>query len=72
MEQPLQKFLDSWDWVLGEMIFAFKYLSDPTIEEAIYEEHSDYNRLIVALSDVEARVDNGLRLFGKYFRCLWT
>ena len=50
-------FHKRWDYVLDEMIFAFERLSGGD-----YGQESPY--------DVE-RIENGLRLFGKYFRNLW-
>lgn len=47
-----------WKWVLKEMIWSFEQIAadlDITVES---KEHIE-------------RVDNGLRLFGKYFRSLW-
>ena len=50
---------DKWNWVLDEMIWAFECLND--------------DNLSFNLDDLEKekRINNGLRLFGKYFRGLW-
>jgi len=50
---------DRWNWVMDEMIWAFECLNDD-------------NRSF-DLDDLEnkKRMNNGLRLFGKYFRGLW-
>jgi len=52
------KFFDRWDWVLGEMIWAFEqYLTDLDkwgMEDEYY-----------------SRMSNGFRLFGKYYEALW-
>jgi len=52
------KFFDRWDWVLGEMIWAFEqYLTDLDkwgLEDEYY-----------------SRMSNGFRLFGKYYEALW-
>ena len=90
-----------WDWVMGEMIFAFECKVDDSWEDAFREgdidtlwvpvdaagnevprgEHKyyqmkdgpkntykcDYDGMRV----VEARIQNGLCLFGKYFSALW-
>jgi len=45
-----------WDWILNEMIYAFTH---------IVEDDNPYD------AKRELRVQNGLRLFGKYFRNLW-
>ena len=48
-----------WNWVLGEMLFAFEHMSsDDTGEDYVDDE-------------VDARIANGLVLFGKYYRALW-
>jgi hypothetical protein len=52
-----------WAWVIDEMILAFERIvnddwsADVPCENWVKEEE---------------RIDNGLRLFGKYFRGLWT
>lgn len=86
-----------WDWVLGEMIYAFERLIDDSWEEqyssgeydlrseackwdadgkpTLYQmkqgpnhtHKTDFDGLKVEW----ARIENGLRLFGKYFRALW-
>jgi hypothetical protein len=45
-----------WDWVMDEMIYAFSILSD---DDKVW------------LADDNDRVNNGCRLFGKYYRALW-
>jgi hypothetical protein len=50
-----------WDWVMGEMLWAFKQIlkeDDAPFCVELYEEN-------------KKRSDNGLRLFGKYYRALW-
>lgn len=54
-------YFKRWEWVLDEMIFAF----DSYKNEDIFEH--DFNRV---LSNQE-RVQNGLKLFGKYYGGLW-
>jgi hypothetical protein len=46
-----------WDWVLDEIIWTFSTLSDFD---------GGYN------TDNAKRIENGLRLFGKYYQGLWT
>jgi len=53
--------LEAWDWVLGEMEFAFEYIT----EDWIPEDGEEWKRL-------EERCTNGTVLFGKYFRGFWT
>lgn len=80
-----------WDWVLGEMIFAFEHLVDDSWEdkyrsgehdiqwkklengcsEMLYGPNNTYKCDYEGLAAEWKRVDNGLRLFGKYYRGLW-
>lgn len=73
---------DRWDWVLNEIIWAFEQLN--TDWESQYFDHSgvDYSKPIAdmvhtikyddkGLKAHADRIHNGLRLFGKYYRCLW-
>lgn len=48
-----------WDWVMNEMIWAFDLLCDDDQWEWQYE------------TATAERMDNALRLFGKYYRGLW-
>jgi len=55
-----------WEWVMNEMIWTFEQLVDG---------ENDY-QFVHKFGSVEhtkhhARIDNGLRLFGKYFQGLW-
>lgn len=102
-----------WDWIMGEMIWAFEQLNDEDNDEQFYTGESDLmfqaidaddnlvgephhlgdkptiencSRLMYQLVDGpkhtrvcdmegmkahHARIANGLRLFGVYFRALW-
>ena len=44
------------EWVVDELIWTFNLLSADDMFDP----------------ETEERVNNGLRLFGKYFRCLWN
>ena len=72
-----------YDWVLSEMIWAFEQLCDDD-HDAKFFDHSGVDMNLpfmeqigktkidtVGLNAHNARIDNGLRLFGKYFRTLW-
>lgn len=52
--------LSKWDYVLNEMIFAFTQDQWEFIEDSKEEEIK------------KQRIQNGYRLFGKYYSCLWT
>lgn len=53
-------FFIRWDWILAEMIWAFTYKRDNF--DTILEEN---------VSEVQDRLSNGFRLFGKYYESLW-
>jgi hypothetical protein len=70
-----------WDWVLDEMLWAFEMLTKDDWESDYYGDwikdgpgplsgHFDWTD-DEGRKKANARIDNGLRLFGKYFRCLW-
>ena len=77
------KFHRRWDWVLDEMIWTFEQLSNWDNDAQFYDhtesrKEPDLNkswRLLkvdkVGLRKHQERIDNGLRLFGKYYRALW-
>lgn len=59
-----------WDWVIDEMIFAFEHKADV---------HGDWeNKFFVndkydkeGHEKIAKRIDNGFKLFGKYYQGLW-
>ena len=64
-------FEKRWDWALNEMIFAFETYTTDVIDDACYdfkthtfdsEQYMEYRK----------RVDNGMRLFAKYYGTLWN
>jgi hypothetical protein len=92
-----------WDWVLGEMIFAFECKLDDSWQDKfrsgehdlIWIENTDHQFLnsktgvmestyrmekgpndtyqcdYDGIAEVEKRIQNGFRLFGKYYQSLW-
>ena len=56
-----------WDWVLDEMIWAFEQIVDDDYDEKFFKGEWDKKAYFAN----EARITNGTRLFGKYFRALW-
>lgn len=56
-----ENFHKRWDYVLNEMIFAFKFIRDENVLDYDKDKREDLGK----------RVQNGLRLFGKYYRSLW-
>ena len=59
---------DRWDWILEEMTWTFKELSECTWESLYYENGFDKE----GYDKHSDKINNGLRLFGKYYRSLWT
>jgi hypothetical protein len=57
---------DRWAWVLDEMIFAFDHKKNNDWEDQYYET-KNYEEL----RNIEKRIENGFRLFGKYYSGLW-
>jgi hypothetical protein len=73
-----------FSWMLDELIWTFEQLADDEDGEAQFYDHTeslkekDFNKSIqklkvdrVGLELHNKRIENGLRLFGKYFRTLW-
>lgn len=77
-------FHKRWKYVLKEMIWTFKQLQDWKSDSKFYDHSGVDNDANIniqmgqlkvdreGLKKHEERIDNGLRLFGKYFRALWT
>ncbi len=67
-----QEFLDAnyfkrWEWVLDEMIFSFDAIANHG-DEVFFDGHKVNHEALNAHYD---RIDNGTRLFGKYYQSLW-
>lgn len=56
-EEEFDLYEKQWEWVLNEMIYAFDLCSNSEDAYPPFEE--------------DERIQNGLELFGKYFRHLW-
>lgn len=69
-------YFDRWDWVLDEMIWTFKTLNEDW-ESQFYTSSSKEDDYLSGTYDAEGRqkmqdrINNGLRLFGKYYQSLW-
>ena len=72
-----------WDYVLDEMIWAFEQLCDDNSEDKFFD-HSKVDETECLNSQLtkikfdkkgymahHERINNGTRLFGKYYRALW-
>jgi hypothetical protein len=63
-------FEQRWIWVLDEMIWTFECLQDEyDMWDQLIDEDGTYD--LAKREELEKRIANGLRLFGKYYRCLW-
>lgn len=74
---------EAWDWVLNEMIWAFEQIVDDNDGEFYDLSEVDDNEEDISirsnqikvdhegLKKYHDRIDNGTRLFGKYYRSLW-
>ena len=75
------QFFDRWDWVVSEMIWAFEqkleddWHSDyygPYIESESGKPFGDFEWIDHKGMDThQERMNNGFRLFGKYYESLW-
>lgn len=68
-DNPL--WFKKWEFIMDEMIYAFKtHLSDWDLVElpdGSYTSISNKKR-----KKIQERLDNGFRLFGKYYQNLWS
>ena len=55
-DDDFESLFERWDWIIDEMIWTFETIGD----------EMDFSE------DTDNRINNGLRLFGKYFRNLWS
>ena len=74
-----EKFFDRWDWIMGEMIWAFEQKCTDW-EDQYYGPHipndeggiGDFEWIdLNGLNEHQERMNNGFRLFGKYYENLW-
>jgi len=73
-----ENFHKRWDWVLDEMIWAFSsYIYEDDNKENEYDckikkgDDGFYDYDMEKKQAIDARVENGRRLFAKYFNALW-
>ena len=76
-------YFKRWDWVMEEMIWTFEQLCDWDNDKAFFDygtkvENESFENSIKrikvdhdGLNSHNDRIQNGLRLFGKYYRSLW-
>jgi len=70
LEDDQKYSIKRWEWILEEMIFAFKSVSNDYDEDSFYDESYNWDR--EGHEKHMERVKNGLRLFGKYYISLWS
>jgi hypothetical protein len=61
-------YFKRWDYVIDEMIWSFEHIVNDDWEHMVLVQFNDPE----SYKFMQDRVDNGLRLFGKYFRNLWS
>jgi hypothetical protein len=61
-----------WEWVLDEMIFAHEHIVSDEWENEYYKHANPDNIDWDGLKAMHERIQNGLNLFGKYYRGLWV
>lgn len=78
-----EHFFERWDWVLGEMIWAFEQQLDDEADSQFYDHgekvageslEDSIKRMKVdheGLNAWQKRKSNGYKLFGKYYEALW-
>ena len=64
------EFFNRWDWVMGEMIFAFES-KHTDWEEQFYSANNTYGTDWEGRKAYQERITNGFKLFGKYYENLW-
>lgn len=60
-------FFKRWDWVINEIIWTMEQLVNEDDIHIVLQHEDGYDDFL----QNQLRMDNGLRLFGKYFRNLW-
>lgn len=58
-----------WHWILDEIIWALEHIADDDWESEFFGENVQFDR--EKYNATHARIQNGCRLFGKYFQNLW-
>jgi len=79
-----ENWFKRWDYVLDEMIWAFEQIADDDDDRQFYDDSGvDYDEPDINVRSRQLKVDhegldkhhkrinNGTRLFGKYYRSLW-
>lgn len=68
--RPDDKFFKRWDYILGEMIYAFKFERDEDLLDH-WQLDVDNTKDDSEYMKIKERVENGRMLFAKYYNSLW-
>lgn len=63
---------DRWLYILDEMIFAFEHIVNDEWDVELWKNGGWTDENLAKRRAIADRIDNGLRLFGKYYQALWT
>lgn len=62
-----------WQYIMDEMIFAFAMIKEGEWDFEVYTRHNGWTDAAMdERRKTQERINNGLRLFGKYYQNLWT
>jgi hypothetical protein len=67
-----ENWFKRWDWILDEMIWSFEQLNIDWNAQFFDGSGENHQFDKEGCEKHSARIDNGLRLFGKYYRALWN
>lgn len=64
---------DRWEWIMNEMIYAFEMELDEDWDLRIYQREPEGwdDDKFAERKVIQDRIQNGFRLFGKYYQGLW-
>ena len=68
---PAELSEEKWEKTLDKMILAFELLCEIEGETIVPKEYLENEKTIDKYFESEKKIDEGLKLFGKYFRNLW-
>lgn len=69
-EYQKQKEIE-WDTILDHMIWSFEQIITSDEEPSIYNYKDNWNEYCEQMKIYNEQIQDGLNLFGKYFRNLW-
>jgi hypothetical protein len=68
-----EKHYARWDWIMNEMIYAFEMELNDEWEVQIWQRGGEdwTDEKLDERNAIQKRIENGFRLFGKYYQALW-